>query len=139
MDFAYFCPLNIMTKSTIFLSTIRPTKKVSEIFSEVKSYLSWLNIAQTNFQPNRWSIQPNRWSMSKLLPLVLIFTHNFFSIIIILGQVMKLTKWHNFVVCDLWRFACGERQNFAKFHKLLAKFLIRETGNFAHYKFMSFC
>ena len=25
-----------------------------------------------------------------------------------LGYVMKLTKWHNFVVCDLLRFAWGE-------------------------------
>ena len=54
-----------------------------------------------------------------------------------LGQVMKLTKWHNFVVCDLWRLACGEI--LAKFQKLLANFAFRETGNFAHYEFMSFC
>ena len=32
----------------------------------------------------------------------------FFSIIIMLGQFMKLTNWHNFVSCDIWLFACGE-------------------------------
>ena len=36
---------------------------------------------------------------------------------------MKFTKWHNFVDYDLRRFAWGEFwRNFAKFHKLLAKF-----------------
>ena len=45
-----------------------------------------------------------------------IVDHFFLQTKLCLGKIMKLTEWHNFVVCNLRRFAWGEiLRNFTQF------------------------
>ena len=47
-----------------------------------------------------------------------------------MGQVMKLTKWHNFVVCDLRRFVWGES---CKISQPLARFRFYKRNTLRNY------